>query len=129
MYTTHHVCVHHTPHMCVHHTPHVCVHHKPHVCVHHMRVYTTHVKTNFIFTGLDCSIQSSFIQWSDYTNDNNTGWGSGGHSNVYWNQSLWLFGGYVLPSLASSVVDGQVTSSPAALWRCVEEYGVPYSVV
>ncbi|XP_065882352.1 attractin-like protein 1 [Dysidea avara] len=72
---------------------------------------------NESYTGLDCSIQSSFIRWSDHTDNNNTDWGSGGHSNVYWNQSLWLFGGYVLPSPSSSVVDEQATSSAAALWR------------
>jgi len=64
-------------------------------------------------------MQSSFIQWTHYADVNNTDWGSGGHSNVHWNHSLWLFGGYVLPSPASSVVDGQTPSSAAALWRCV----------
>lgn len=79
----------------------------------------TQMFTYFVYViGLDCSVQSSFIQWNDYTGDN-TDWGSGGHSNVYWNNSLWLFGGYVFPSPASSIVDDQATSIAAALWRCV----------
>ena len=68
-----------------------------------------------IYTGVDCSEKTPFIQWSKLNDNSSSGyqWGSGSHSNVQWDESLWLFGGYQFPEESSS----NETTLAAPLWR------------
>ena len=73
-----------------------------------MEYYTTYI-------GADCSERTSFIQWSKLVDDNSSSiyqWGSGSHSNIQWNDSVWLFGGYQFP-------EDSLNATAALLWRCV----------
>ena len=62
---------------------------------------------------MDCSEEIAFIQWHKLNISSTSPWGSGSHSNVQWNESLWLFGGYKFPDENSS------NETVAQLWRCV----------
>lgn len=66
---------------------------------------------NDSYTGVDCSEEIAFIQWHKLNISSTSPWGSGSHSNVQWNESLWLFGGYKFPDENSS------NETVAQLWR------------
>ena len=55
-----------------------------------------------------------FIQWDKCNiSSSDSQWGSGSHSNVQWNGSVWLLGGYTFPE------ENPSNDSVAPLWRYV----------